>query len=82
MAISDKQKVLMLQDAMDVMLDDMKALCDYAKELEGYAKDVAVDVDTDQGSECAIENKLYRIMLLKTCIAKKPNCMEMYHPKN
>lgn len=81
MAISDKEKVTMLQDAIDVMLDDMKALCDYAKNLESHAVDVASDVDLMVGSETVIFNKCDRVMRLKMLMAKKPNCMEMYYPQ-
>ena len=82
MAISDKEKVKMLEAAVDQMLDDLKDICLYVKHIEGFALQISTHVDYQTGSEANQEQKSVDLICLKSALSDRPKSLEIYAPQN
>ncbi len=81
MAISDKEKVKMLEVAFDHMLDDLKEISLYVKHVEGLALQISTHVDYASGSEANQDQKAIDLSCLKTIISERPSSLKIYAPK-
>ena len=81
MAISDKEKVEMLEVAFDQILDDLKDMSIYVKNIEGFALQMSTHVDYSTGSEANQEQKAIDLSCLRTLISNRPSSLEIYAPK-
>jgi hypothetical protein len=81
MAISDKEKVKMLEVAFDHMLDDLKDISLYVKHVEGLALQISSHVDYSTGSEANQEQKSLDATCLKAVMSDRPKSLEIYAPK-
>jgi hypothetical protein len=81
MAISDKEKVKMLEVAFDQILDDLKDISLYVKHVEEMAMQVSTHVDCSTGSEANQDQKSIDMICLKNIISERPTSLEIYAPK-
>jgi len=81
MAISDKEKVKMLEVAFDQILDDLKDISLYVKHVEEMAMQVSTHVDFSTGSEANQDQKSIDMICLKNIILERPTSLEIYAPK-
>jgi len=81
MAISDKEKVKMLEVAFDQILDDLKDMSLYVKKIEGFALQMSTHVDYSTGSEASRDQKSIDLICLKALISDRPSSLEIYAPK-